>query len=138
MIVLVVDDSLAIIERWKSLLAETKSIKAVHGASCLTDASRLLKEVRPGLILLEGNLFYNGTISMLKEIKMSGLAATVIVLADFQDEHILREWKSIGANFFFDKYHEFEKVAEMISDMAADENRKQRRVGLMQNYSKLP
>ncbi len=43
-VVLVVDSSVMIIERWQNILSETENIKTVYGAVAYKDASILFKE----------------------------------------------------------------------------------------------
>ncbi len=120
MIVLVVDNSLRIIESWQTLLLEIENITAVHGAVCFKDASTLFNEIKPGVVLLDSGLPENETIDLLKLIKESGAKTPVIVLSNRFDDYIERQCKSNGADFFFDKYHEFEIVPGVIKCIAAN------------------
>ena len=120
--VLIVDNSIKIIERLKDILSESGNITAIHDAVSYKDAARLLKEIKPGVVLLDTALPGNGTIELLKEIKESGSTTVVIVLSSSYDDYILRECKSNGADFFFDKYHDFEKIPGLINTIEADKN----------------
>ncbi len=114
-VVLVVDSSVFIIERWQNILSETENIRTVYGAVAYRDASVLFKEVKPNVVLLDGTLPGSMSIDLLKEFKASDENSTVIVLADGMDRQIEEKCKSLGADYFFDKYHDFEKIPAFIT-----------------------
>ncbi|HWR31963.1 MAG TPA: response regulator [Chitinophagaceae bacterium] len=119
MVVLVVDGAASIIERWQTLLSEVNSINTVYGASSYEEAVRLFERENPGVILLDGSLPGDDTISFLKKIKEAGSKAAIIVLCNRVDDYIENQCKLNGADFFLDKYLEFEKVPEIIREIAA-------------------
>ena len=114
-VVLVVDSSVLIIERWQNILSETEAIKAVYGAVGYNDASILFKEKKPNLVLLDGGLPGNRSIDLLKEFKASNEKATVMILTNSIDIHLEERYKSHGADYYFDKYHDFEKIPAFIA-----------------------
>lgn len=122
MVVLVVDSSAMIVKRWIGMLSEMSNIHAVYGAVFYQEALKLFKEVTPGVVLLDSGMPENETIDMLKEIQQAGLKTPVIVLANRFDEYIERQCKSYGAGFFLDKFHEFEKVPEIIESISRGNN----------------
>lgn len=117
-VVLVVDSSVFIIERWQNILSENENIRTVYGAVAYRDASVLFKEIKPNVVLLDGTLPGSMSIDLLKEFKASDENATVIVLADSEDRHIEEKCKSLGADYFFDKYNDFEKIPAFITATA--------------------
>lgn len=123
MVVLVIDSSDMIVRRWICLLSEMENIHAVYGAVTYEEASRLFKEVTPGVVVLDSGLPENETIDILKEIQQAGRTTAVIVLSDRFDVYIERQCKIHGADFFLDKFLEFEKVPEIIREIAEDEKR---------------
>jgi len=120
MVVLVVDSSAIIVKRWISMLSEMSNIHAVYGAVSYQEASKLFKEVIPGVVLLDNGLPENETIDMLKEIQQAGMKTPVIVLSNRLDVCLERQCKSLGADFFLDKFHEFEKVPEIIGSISTN------------------
>ncbi len=114
-VVLVVDSSVFIIERWQNILSETENIKTVYGAVAYKDASVLFKEIKPNVVLLDGSLPGSSSIDLLKEFKATNENATVIILSDSIDTHVEEKCKSLGADFFFDKYQDFEKIPAFIT-----------------------
>lgn len=118
MIVLIVDSSRPIIERWQMLLSEVNNVNKTYGAYSYSEAVKLLEEVDPGVILLDCGLPENETIDLLKMIKVAGSKAAIIVLSNRFDDYIENQCKLNGADFFLDKYLEFEKVPEIIREIA--------------------
>ena len=114
-VVLVVDSSVFIIERWQNILSETENIKTVYGAVAYKDASVLFKEIKPNVVLLDGGLPGSSSIDLLKEFKATNKNTTVIILSNSIDTHVEEKCKSLGADFFFDKYHDFEKIPAFIT-----------------------
>ena len=115
MIVLVVDSSVVIIERWQNILSETENIKSVYGAVAFTDALQLFNKIKPNVVLLDGDLPGNTSIDLLKEFKAADGNATVIVVANNADNYVEEKCKLFGADFFFDKYNDFEKIPAFIT-----------------------
>lgn len=110
MIALVVDSSVHIIERLQHILSETENIKAVYGAVSYKDAARLLKKIKVDLVLIDADLQGDSSINLLTEIKASAINTTVIILTNKIADQAEKKYRAIGADFFFDKYHEFEKI----------------------------
>ena len=117
--VLIVDNSIQILDRLAQILSEMECIKSIYKAVSYQEATIFLKKNKPDVVLLDSGLRGNGTINLLKEIKKTGSAAPVIILSSCYDDYIVRECKSYGADFIFDKYHEFEKIPGVIDDIAA-------------------
>lgn len=122
MTVLVVDGSTIIIDRWICLLSEMEKVKSVYGAVSYCSAVKILKRRPPDIILLDSGLPENETIALLKEIKETAPQVPVIVLSNRVDKQTEEQCKSNGADFFLDKYHEFEKVPGIINCIGEFEN----------------
>ena len=109
-VVLVVDSSVLIIERWQIILAENENIESVYGAVSYKDASKLFKEISPDVVLLDGSLPGTMSIDLLTEMKAAGEKTPVIILNNSDDEYLKEKCNSLGACLFFDKYNDFEKI----------------------------
>lgn len=118
MIVLVIDSSPLFIERWQLMLSEMNCVRVVYGAVSYKDALKLFKELQPRVVLLDTNLPANRSIDLLAEMKANLSATTVIIVADRVDEHTQQQFSANGADFFFDKYYEFEKIPDILKAMA--------------------
>ena len=110
MIVLVIDSSQLFIERWQLMLSEMNCVRVVYGAVSYKDAARLLKKIKVDLVLIDADLQGDSSINLLTEIKASAINTTVIILTNKIADQAEKKYRAIGADFFFDKYHEFEKI----------------------------
>ena len=118
--VLIVDSSRLIIERLKLMLSETENIIGAYGAVSYKEGISFLSEIKLDVVLIDSGLPGNECTDLVKEIKGVNSNTQVIVLINGEDQHLQIKCKSIGADFFFDKYHEFEKIPEAINRIAND------------------
>ena len=121
-VVLVVDSSVMIIERWQNILTETENIKTVYGAVSYKDASLLFKQKNPTVVLLDAGLPGTMSIDLLKEFKAINEKTIVIILSDTADTQQQEKYKSLGADCCFDKYHDFEKIPAFIVAATVNKN----------------
>ena len=122
MTVLVVDSSVQIIERLQHMLTETESIKIAYGAVSFKDAERFFKENITDVVLLDGGLPGNISFDLVQEIKTVNTNTIVIILANSTDYYVQAKYKLHGADFFIDKYHDFEKIGEVIDYIVSKKN----------------
>jgi len=124
MTVLVVDSSVQIIERLQLILWETGNIKTAYGAVSFKDAAKFLRENKTDVVLLDGGLPGNMSIDLLSAIKASTQKTQVIILDNRVDQPNQEKYKFHGADFFFDKYNEFEKIPGIIDTILSKKNLK--------------
>lgn len=111
----IVDNSIEIIHRLKELLSDNQYIKKIQYAVSYTEASVQLRKNRPDIVLLDINMPENKSYRLLKEIKSGNRKTVVIVLSIHTDSVVQNMCISLGADYFFDKYHEFEKIPGIIN-----------------------
>jgi DNA-binding NarL/FixJ family response regulator len=116
--VLIADNSELIIQRLEELLSEITFILMIDRAFSYEEAQRLFNQNKPDVVVLDINLPGNTSYELLKEIKEEAPKTVVIVMSIRLDEYILQQCKNLGADFFFDKYNEFERVPVIINSMA--------------------
>ena len=118
--VLIVDNSRLIIERLRLMLSETENIIDAYGAISFDEGACFLSEIKLNVVLIDSGLPGSECIDLLKKIKEVNLHTRVIILLNGEDDHIQLKYKTSGADFFFDKYHEFEKIPAAINSIAND------------------
>ena len=116
--VLIVDSSFQIIERLEEMLAEEENITGIASAVSYEEATKLFNETKPEVVLLDCCLPGNASLKLLKEIKETGSKTSVIVLSLQEDNYKMEQCKLLGADFLFDKYYGFEKIAGAIKTIA--------------------
>jgi len=116
--VLIADKSELITQRLEELLSETTFHLMIDNASSYKEAQQLFKQNGHDVVVMDINLPGHTSYQLLKEIKEESPKTVVIVLSICLDEHIQQQCSKLCADFFFDKYHEFENVPMIISEMA--------------------
>ena len=117
--ILIVDTSTLVIRRLGELVSGSPEIDAVDMAISCSDAAKKLKDTHPDVVLLDLGLSLNNFIKFLKDIKKEYPKISVIVVSDAPEEKIKFQCKQAGADYFFDKYNEFEKIPCAISKIAS-------------------
>ena len=116
--VLIVDTSIRVIERLEEIISEAENITFIHKAFSNEEAKKLLTENNYDVVLLDIGLQGKESLKLLKEIKKTGGETCVIVLSIHTDNYIRAYCKSLGADFFFDKYHDFEKISGLLCSIS--------------------
>jgi DNA-binding NarL/FixJ family response regulator len=122
---LIVDSSIHIAERLGDILSGTAGIRVIHRAAGYEEAKTLFREHRHDTILLDMDL--RGTaIQLIKEIKNVCRQTRIIMLFTYTDIYIKMQCRSLGVDFFFDKYYDFEKIGNFLgsSSFAGTGNKK--------------
>jgi len=115
--ILIIDNSLEMIGRLEEIISEVPVNSTIYGALSYDAALKSFKENLPEVVLLDISLPGNRAITILKEIKEIEPATTIIVLSINTDNKIKEQCRLLSADFFLDKYYEFEKIPSIINDI---------------------
>lgn len=118
--VLIVEDSDVVIRRIRSMLKEIPQVTVVGEAINGTEALAITKVMDPDVVLLDIQLPGVSGIEVLKEIKLNYKRTKVMMLTNYSDLHHRKRCKEAGADFFFDKSIEFEKVPDVLNAIYSD------------------
>ncbi|MFC4230476.1 two-component system response regulator [Parasediminibacterium paludis] len=111
--VLIVDNSIAIIERIEELLLDTVSNLSVVSATCYLEAVAILQQALPDIILLDGYLPNNLSLQLVKEIKQY-TDTNIIILQNCNDDCMRSRYLSMGVDYILDKYLDFTTIPAII------------------------
>lgn len=117
--ILIVDTSTVLIQRLRDLVSESPDIETIDMSISYSDASKKIKGNRPDIVLLDSALPANDSIKLLREIKKEHPKGFVIVVSDTPDEREKFHCEQAGADYFFDKYNEFEKIPDAIHQITS-------------------
>jgi len=117
MLVLIVDSSAQIIERMEEIISDTGNITAIHGAVSYPEAKKLFNENKHDAVLLDIDLPGNDSLKLLEEIKKTRKKTCVIIQFTHINRYIQERCKSLGADFFIDKYYDFEKIGGLLNSI---------------------
>ena len=115
--ILIVDDSLLIMERLQTMLRGLKNAGAVESAGDYPMTVQLLANGSFDIVLLDINLPGRSGIELLRHIKTLYPQTTVIMLSNQSGPYYRGLCKRLGADYFVDKSTEFEDVPVIISSL---------------------
>ncbi|HCL00348.1 MAG TPA: response regulator [Candidatus Marinimicrobia bacterium] len=116
--ILIVDDSDILRNHLITVLSDIENIEIV-GESLDTDlAIKDIKKKKPDLVILDICIPGEGGIHVLKIAKKKYPDLKVIIFTDYPYPQYRTKCMEIGANYFFDKSTETEKLIETIKTLA--------------------
>lgn len=112
--VLLVEDSLPVRHRLRSLIEESGPIEIVGEAGAVVTALQLFHSLQPDAVVLDLGLADGDGGGVLAEIKHLRPACVVIMLSSIAIPECREFCLRLGADHFFDKSWEFERVPEVL------------------------
>lgn len=115
--VITVDDSPLIAERVKLLLSDLECVEFLGNAGNIVSAIELVKRKNPDVAVLDihlGNIPSANGINLLKTLRKDYPNMIIIMLTNLSDPQYRTTCLNLGANYFFDKTNDFEKVPETL------------------------
>lgn len=109
-----IDDSAAVRSRIVRLLEEMGDM-VVDEVDDAPEAVDAVRRQRPDAVILDIRLRSGSGLDVLEEIKREPSPPLVIMLTNHASDHHRRWCEQHGADFFFDKTREFEKVLDVLS-----------------------
>lgn len=113
--VLVADDSQPVLERVVKILAAIPGVEIVGQARDGVEAMDRFRDLSPDALVLDLQLPNLSGIEVLKFAKRQKPEAVVIILTNYGFPVYRQTCLAQGADFFFDKSLEFEKVGDTIA-----------------------
>ena len=118
--VLVVDESSIVRERLMEIVSELEDIEIVGQEENLIQAQGLIKKVKPNAIILDLCLPDESCMEILKGIKNADSNCKVIIFTSHTFSQYREKCLAAGADFFFDKSTEFQKIPHALSQWAKE------------------
>jgi DNA-binding NarL/FixJ family response regulator len=115
--IFLVDDSEVVIERLKTILSEIEEVKVIGQANNPFDAINGIRELHPDAVILDLQMPGGSGIGVLLSIKQHHSAPTVLVLTNYPYPQYRKKCLEAGADFFFDKSTEFERIPEVLKEL---------------------
>jgi len=113
-VVLIVDESILIVERMIHLLEELEHIQVILHASSYNEAMDIIQEVEPDIVLLDIYLPDKLGFELLKRIREEYPSIEVSVVTNYVSDHYRTICLKIGAKDFFDKSKDFDLIPKRI------------------------
>jgi DNA-binding NarL/FixJ family response regulator len=117
--VYVVEDSVLVRERLIEMLDATPGTLVVGAAARADEAIRDILEERPDVVLLDLKLAQGSGFDVLRVVHERAPEVTVYMLSSFASDPYRQLAARLGAQDFFDKSSEFERVRDIIAARSA-------------------
>jgi two-component system OmpR family response regulator len=113
--VLIVEDSPIVRERLVSLVASLRNVVIVGQVGDGFKAQALFRQHRPDAVVLDIQLPGINGMDLLAQFKHEHPACVVMVLTTYAFKEFRQRCTVLGADHFFDKSMEFERITEVLS-----------------------
>ncbi len=117
--VFIVDDSMSIRARLSEMLTALKDVSVVGEAGSAPDAVDGILQTRPDSVLLDLNLAGRSGIEVLRTVHKQAPEIVFVVLTNHSEPQYRRACTLAGATYFLDKSTEFDRVRDVIAEIAA-------------------
>ena len=112
--VFIVDDSAVVRDRLAQMISGLPGVAVAGQAEIAFEAIDGLRRLRPAFAVLDISMPGGSGMLVLETIKREQPALTVIMLTNFAQDHYRQKCCQLGAEHFFDKTTEFEKVLDVL------------------------
>jgi DNA-binding NarL/FixJ family response regulator len=116
--VVLVDDTQFVRERLAELLSALEGVQVVGQASDVAGALQLIQDLQPDVLVLDIELPGQSGMDLLAAIPKDTKRPLIIVLTDYDYPVLRHGCAKLGADFYFYKPIEFERVIEVCEDLA--------------------
>jgi DNA-binding NarL/FixJ family response regulator len=114
---LIIEQSVEVSRRLKSLLLEETPYNLILEADTLMKAAEIIENNKPVIILLDLSIQQNHLSRFLTDTKISCSKSVIIALTIQDISHQLKTEKIEGVDYVLDKYEDFEKLPDLIRNI---------------------
>jgi DNA-binding NarL/FixJ family response regulator len=113
--VLLIDDTVMILQRLQSLLAEVKQVSRTESVTSAEEALELMDGYHPDVMVLDINMPGMGGIEMLRKLHIKQMNKPIVIMltnntfAGYRDECM-----RLGADYFLDKSRDFLMIPSIV------------------------
>ncbi|HCJ66373.1 MAG TPA: response regulator [Elusimicrobia bacterium] len=115
--VFIMDDSQFLRERLIGMLADIYGVEVVCQAKDLPETIESIQQFKPDMVIMDIKTSKGNRIDMLKNIKGNKRIPFVVIFTNYSSAEYRRKCIELGADFFFDKSMEFEKLVEVLKQL---------------------
>jgi len=115
--VYVVDDSDFVRERLIEMLSELQEVEILGGTGDPGEALAAIREMVPDTVILDIRLPGKSGVEVLRDLKKEKPSPIVIILTNYPYPQYRKECTEAGADYFFNKSTEFNKIANVLTGL---------------------
>ncbi|MBI4412635.1 MAG: response regulator transcription factor [Deltaproteobacteria bacterium] len=113
--VFLADDSPILRTRLRELIADVANVEVVGEADNAQDAERFIREIRPDVVIVDIRMPGGDGIGLMERIRRQNVQSLGIILTNYPFSQMRKKSFAAGADFFFDKSTEFDRVAKTLN-----------------------
>ena len=118
--IFIADDSEILRVRLVDMLSEIEGIEIIGQAQESLDAIESIQKLNPQVVILDIRMPRINSIKVLEAIKKDDESPTVIIFTNYPYPQYRKRCMDLGADFFFDKSTEFEKLIDTVKYLTHD------------------
>ena len=119
MYIYVVEDSQLVLDQLLQAIAGVEE-GVIAGSSGMAEAAiEEIRQLNPDLVILDLQLAQGSGWDVLNALKSDGHAAKVIILTNHAGYPFRAQSERLGADYFFDKANEFDRLLETVRKLSA-------------------
>ena len=115
--ILIADDSKLIRERIIEMISVIPGVEIVGQAENSGEAIVFIEVLKPDVVILDIRMAGGGGIEVLKKIKQKKIEIVKIILTNYPYSQYKTKCFELGADYFFDKSTEFNKITGVLSNL---------------------
>jgi DNA-binding NarL/FixJ family response regulator len=119
--IVMVEDSEIIVDRVKEIIGLVGGVKFLGNSVSVADAIALIRKDVPDVVMIDINLGYadrmNG-IDLCTIVRKVYPKIKIIILTNHSGDHYRALCKAGGADYFFDKSNDFERIPDALQEIA--------------------
>ena len=115
--ILIADDSKMIRERIIAMISVIAGVEIVGQAENSGEAIVFIEVLKPDVVILDIRMPGGGGIEVLKKIKQKKIEIVKIILTNYPNSQYKKKCFELGADYFFNKSTEFNKITGVLSNL---------------------
>lgn len=120
--VFIADDSPLMRERLAAMISEITNAELVGQAVNVQEAIEAILRLKPDVVILDIRMPGGSGLQVLEQVKAGSSPPTVIILTAFPLLQYRKRSEALGAEYFFDKPADFDRLVEVLKQMAAEKS----------------
>ena len=119
--IFIVDDSPVVRERLTGMISELAGMQVVGHAEIAFEAINSIRRLKPDVVVLDISMPGGSGMYVLETIKRERPCPLVIMLTNFAHDQYRKKCLQLGADYFFDKTTEFDRVIEVLRQLPGED-----------------
>ena len=120
--VFLVDDSAIVLEKLAAMISGIDGVEIAGQALNARDAIQSIVKLKPDVVILDIRMNGGSGMDVLKRIKKEIPPPIVIMLTNYPYPQYREKCQALGADYFFDKVTEIEKIYDTFKQLLEDKS----------------